>query len=218
VAELLEGDYFDMFALLRWADQILLQPTRVLVDNSYVWIPLRTDDDKRSILQTEIYFMRAFRGVEMDHRSEHGIDVGKTLREEVYRTCPMLLSACHECIAKMKFFPQNGAAATYNGVVHERRAGLLRLRPAPVSHVRVDHIPYTGDAGTNTNVYQNACDIELWNNKQRLRLEYGDKNFFNWAHAKLAFVEEILRMVERKDGRLLPSYKRSLPSTTIVYS
>ncbi|OIW26925.1 hypothetical protein CONLIGDRAFT_647057 [Coniochaeta ligniaria NRRL 30616] len=109
VAELMEGDYFDLFALLRWSDQVALQPTRVLVGNSYVWVPLWTDDEKREIIKAELELMRMFREVETSHRVEFGMDVGKMRRV------------------------QTGAANVYDTAVRDRRAALIRLRPAPAS-------------------------------------------------------------------------------------
>ncbi|KAH8904676.1 hypothetical protein BR93DRAFT_970610 [Coniochaeta sp. PMI_546] len=114
VAEFLEGDYFDMFALLRWSDQVALQPTRVIVKNSYVWLPLWTDEEKRNIIQVELDLMKKFREVENSHRVEHGMDVGKMRRVET------------------------GAANRYETAIQERRAALRRLRPAPVSAASQD--------------------------------------------------------------------------------
>ena len=52
----------------------------------------------------------------------------------------------------------------------------------------------------------------------RPRLCYGNKWFLAWANTKITFVDEILAMVEKKDGHLVAAYKQLLPVVTIVYS
>lgn len=141
-----------MFALLRWSDQVALQPTRVIVKNSYVWLPLWTDEEKRNIIQVELDLMKKFREVENSHRVEHGMDVGKMRRVEV---CHGRLTTAarymYQHLANIKP-SQTGAANKYETAIQERRAALRRLRPAPASTVSINPIQQVYNASTDANI------------------------------------------------------------------
>lgn len=139
VATLLEGDYFDMFALLRWADQVASQPNQVLVGNMQFWWSLWTDIQKRGMLQMELDLMKTFRQVESNYRAEHGLNVGKVQREGVRHTCIyFLLITKHRANTISSL--QNGATATYDGLISDGRAGLGQLHPAAASNVCSSHL------------------------------------------------------------------------------
>lgn len=96
------------------------------------------------------------------------------------------------------------------------------LLPRPTCvHLTLSLTPYTSLLLILTRSFffpQSTYDVELWNNKLRLRLEYGDRNLLAWAQAKRSFVEKLLAMAKAKGAEHEAVFKRSLPATTIMFS
>ena len=83
IAEFLEGDHRDLFALLRWGDEIIARRTMVQHGNASVSMRLWTDEEKRQLMRAGIDLFAAFKDIEKAHRVEHGLDVGKRRRQQV---------------------------------------------------------------------------------------------------------------------------------------